>query len=307
MTTVREFLTQAKDERRRLFFRPELGNAGDALINAGFYTLARRLGLDYVEITGGRRAVPELGREDLLILAGGGSLSSHWDIGEQTLDSLTCFDVPLLLLPQSLQGRENVLARLREQDTLFVREEYSLRYARSLHLACPVHLDHDMALSLDTALVLATPVRHLPRSRDDLRRAAAFARHRVRARRGLPLTAWRSDSEATSDRQARRRDDLSALGPETLGAALQEAGSVTVDGGTPTVAALLQQTGLVSSLSEARRTVKEGGAYLNNERVTDADTVPGDGDWLPGGWLVLRRGKRSVAGVRRGSAQVNGV
>ena len=211
MTTVREFLTQAKDERRRLFFRPELGNAGDALINAGFYTLARRLGLDYVEITGGRRAVPELGREDLLILAGGGSLSSHWDIGEQTLDSLTCFDVPLLLLPQSLQGRENVLARLREQDTLFVREEYSLRYARSLHLACPVHLDHDMALSLDTALVLATPVRHLPRSRDDLRRAAAFARHRVRARRGLPLTAWRSDSEATSDRQARRRDDLSAL------------------------------------------------------------------------------------------------
>ena len=52
--------------------------------------------------------------------------------------------------------------------------------------------------------------------------------------------------------------------------------------------------------------MKEGGAYLNNERVTDADTVPGDGDWLPGGWLVLRRGKRSVAGVRRGSAQVNG-
>jgi tyrosyl-tRNA synthetase len=61
----------------------------------------------------------------------------------------------------------------------------------------------------------------------------------------------------------------------------------------------MQRTGLVSSLSEARRTVKEGGAYLNNERVADADAVPGEGDWLPGGWLVLRRGKRSVAGVRR--------
>ena len=98
------------------------------------------------------------------------------------------------------------------------------------------------------------------------------------------------------------REDLATLGADTLGAALQEAGSVTVSGELPSVAALLQQTGLVASLSEARRTVKEGGAYLNNERVTDADVVPLDDAWLPGGWLVLRRGKRSIAGVRRGPA-----
>jgi tyrosyl-tRNA synthetase len=98
------------------------------------------------------------------------------------------------------------------------------------------------------------------------------------------------------------RDDLSTLGEDTLAAALQEAGSVTVDGEVPSIAQLLQLTGLVASLSEARRTVKEGGAYLNNERVTDADTVPGEEDWLAGGWLVLRRGKRSIAGVQRGTA-----
>jgi tyrosyl-tRNA synthetase len=97
------------------------------------------------------------------------------------------------------------------------------------------------------------------------------------------------------------RDDLATLGEETLGAALTEAGSVTVDGEMPTIAALMQLTGLVASLSEARRTVKEGGAYLNNQRVTDADAVPGEDDWLAGGWLVLRRGKRSVAGVQRTS------
>ena len=95
------------------------------------------------------------------------------------------------------------------------------------------------------------------------------------------------------------RDDLASLDAGTLTSALTEAGSVTVDGEVPTVAQLLQQTGLVSSLSEARRTVKEGGAYLNNERVTDADAVPGEDAWLAGDWLVLRRGKRSVAGVRR--------
>lgn len=95
------------------------------------------------------------------------------------------------------------------------------------------------------------------------------------------------------------RDDLASLAAETLGAALEEAGAVRVDGDVPSVAQLLQLTGLVSSLSEARRTVKEGGAYLNNERVTDADTVPAEDAWLPGGWLVLRKGKRAVAGVQR--------
>jgi tyrosyl-tRNA synthetase len=98
------------------------------------------------------------------------------------------------------------------------------------------------------------------------------------------------------------RDDLATLAADTLGAALQEAGSVEVDGEVPSVAQLMQLTGLVASLSEARRTVKEGGAYLNNERVTDAEAVPGDDAWLAGGWLVLRRGKRSVAGVRRAAA-----
>jgi tyrosyl-tRNA synthetase len=98
------------------------------------------------------------------------------------------------------------------------------------------------------------------------------------------------------------RDDLGSLGEQTLGAALTEAGSVTVDGEMPTIAQLMQLTGLVSSLSEARRTVKEGGAYLNNERVTDADVVPGEDAWLAGGWLVLRRGKRAVAGVQRTAA-----
>lgn len=95
------------------------------------------------------------------------------------------------------------------------------------------------------------------------------------------------------------RDDLATLAADTLSAALQEAGCVDVDGEVPSIAQLMQLTGLVTSLSEARRTVKEGGAYLNNERVTDAEAVPGDDAWLAGGWLVLRRGKRSIAGVRR--------
>ena len=95
------------------------------------------------------------------------------------------------------------------------------------------------------------------------------------------------------------RETLEDLPTQTLAAALREAGSVTWEGRLPSAARLLQDTGLVSSLSEARRTVKEGGAYLNNERVTDADAELGEDAWLPGGWIVLRRGKRAIAGVER--------
>jgi len=94
------------------------------------------------------------------------------------------------------------------------------------------------------------------------------------------------------------RAELTDLDPATLAAALTEAGAVEVaDPGLP-MATLLQQAGLASSLSDARRTVKEGGAYVNNVRVVDAEAVPAAEDWLPGGWLVLRKGRRTVVGVR---------
>jgi tyrosyl-tRNA synthetase len=90
--------------------------------------------------------------------------------------------------------------------------------------------------------------------------------------------------------------DLRELRGDTLAAALREAGSTRAVRGTPVVD-LLVESGLVKSKGEARRTISEGGAYLNNERVTDVEQVPGDGDLLGGSWLVLRRGKKNFVGV----------
>jgi tyrosyl-tRNA synthetase len=91
--------------------------------------------------------------------------------------------------------------------------------------------------------------------------------------------------------------ELGELDEGTLGAALREAPHVELEGPTPSITDLLVATGLCASKSAARRAVDEGGAYLNNVRVTDPETIPGSGDALAGGWLVLRRGKRSLAGV----------
>ncbi|HJX42068.1 MAG TPA: tyrosine--tRNA ligase [Geodermatophilus sp.] len=168
---------------------------------------------------------------------------------------------------------------------------------------------HQFWLNADDADALAWLPLYSERSGEEVEAVLAESRERPASRaaqRALAeelTTLVHGPGELRQAEAAARalfgRDDLSALGAETLGAALREAGSVTVHGEAPTVAALLVRAGLVSSLSEARRTVKEGGAYLNNERIADADAVPGEGTWLPGGWLVLRRGKRSVAGVKR--------
>jgi tyrosyl-tRNA synthetase len=53
----------------------------------------------------------------------------------------------------------------------------------------------------------------------------------------------------------------------------------------------------VASKSEARRTITQGGAYVNNVKVTDDTAVPNPSDLLHGRYLVLRRGKRNVGGV----------
>ncbi len=93
--------------------------------------------------------------------------------------------------------------------------------------------------------------------------------------------------------------NLHDLDPATLAAALREAGATKAATGTPYVD-LLVDSGLVKSKGEARRTISEGGAYLNNERGTDPDLVPGEQDLVAGGWLVLRRGKKNLAGVEIG-------
>nr|WP_204000475.1 tyrosine--tRNA ligase [Micromonospora lutea] len=88
-------------------------------------------------------------------------------------------------------------------------------------------------------------------------------------------------------------DDLSVV---TLRAALTEAGLVRLDE-LPEVAALFKESGLVPSMKEARRVIAEGGAYVNNSRVVAADAVVSPADLLHDRYLVLRRGKRSFAGV----------
>ena len=91
--------------------------------------------------------------------------------------------------------------------------------------------------------------------------------------------------------------DLRAIEPAMLEAAFADLPRALLPGedGLPAVLDLLVATGLSESRGQARRVLTEGGAYVNNERVSGPDAVPDRAQLLDGRWLLLRRGKRNLA------------
>ena len=95
------------------------------------------------------------------------------------------------------------------------------------------------------------------------------------------------------------RAELTELDEKTLAGALSETTIAEIGANDPrTIVDLLVATGLVESKKAARRAVNEGGAYVNNQRITSDEWQPTNEDLLHGRWLVLRRGKKNFAGVR---------
>jgi len=88
--------------------------------------------------------------------------------------------------------------------------------------------------------------------------------------------------------------DLTTLDPATLRSALEELPHATVAAGSPVTQALVD-TGLVTSLGEARRAIAQGGVTLDGERVADDSAIVTGS--LPGEVSVLRRGKKTLAGL----------
>lgn len=96
------------------------------------------------------------------------------------------------------------------------------------------------------------------------------------------------------------RGELDRLDEATLAAALRETSVAELaPGGPDGILDLLVASGLSASKGEARRTIAEGGVSVNNARIDSEAWAPSSSDFLHGRWLVLRRGKRNVAGVHR--------
>ncbi len=91
--------------------------------------------------------------------------------------------------------------------------------------------------------------------------------------------------------------DLRSLDGPTLRDATAELPGGEVSVGMSLVDALVA-VGLADSRNAARRTLGDGGASLNGEKVTDVEASLGAADVLPGGVVVLRRGRKNLAAGR---------
>ncbi len=125
--------------------------------------------------------------------------------------------------------------------------------------------------------------------------------HRALARE---LTTLVHGADTTSRVEAAARalfgqGELSELDEKTLAGALAELPRTVIskDAQIPTWVDLLASTGVVDSKSAARRIVKEGGAYLNNVKISGEDFAPQKSDFLCGKYAILRKGKRDLACV----------
>ncbi len=115
--------------------------------------------------------------------------------------------------------------------------------------------------------------------------------------------AQATEAVQTASRALFGHADIGDVPLDTLAAALSEVPGAQVsaaeitDGLLPSIVELLSRSELVAGRGAARRTINEGGAYVNNQRITDDTWQPRVADLLGGRFLVLRRGKRTIAGV----------
>ncbi|HET7520151.1 MAG TPA: tyrosine--tRNA ligase [Candidatus Limnocylindria bacterium] len=142
------------------------------------------------------------------------------------------------------------------------------------------------------------------RSRSEIEKLEASAREHPESREAQQVLAREltallhgpdeADRVVAASRAIFGQGELRELDDGTLAGVAETLPTGTVSS-TASVTDLLLATGLARSRSDARRLVGEGGVYLNNQRVSDPEATVAADERLAGRWLVLRRGKRSVA------------
>jgi len=146
------------------------------------------------------------------------------------------------------------------------------------------------------------------KSREEIEDLARESSERPAARAGQRALAQEITTLVHGEEETRRaiaasqalfgRSDLTEVDERTLAAAVAEVPSAQVlAGDLPAVVDLMAEIKIVPSKSAARRAISEGGAYLNNGKVTSEDARPGPEDLLHGRYLILRVGKRTVGAV----------
>jgi len=135
-----------KYTEKKIYYKPNPGNGGDALIAAGAFKIFKQLNLD-VEIIKGTNY--DHLKNKIVLYAGGGNLVNEYTNCANFIQANKDKVEELIILPHTVNGHKELLSSLDERVTLFCREEYSYNKLKSENLKINIFLDHDLAFYLD--------------------------------------------------------------------------------------------------------------------------------------------------------------
>ena len=96
-------------------------------------------------------------------------------------------------------------------------------------------------------------------------------------------------------------EEQAEVHPQVFDILAGEIPTVTIEAGADLpLVDLVARAGLPKSKSEARRSIEQGGIYVNQQRIDDVGRTIATGDWIGGRNLLLRKGKKEYALLRRG-------
>ncbi|WGE50846.1 polysaccharide pyruvyl transferase family protein [Actinobacillus equuli subsp. haemolyticus] len=208
------FKELSANQQGNIFYYPNGGNAGDALIDMGFYTLAQRFNLKFSLIS--QDKISQLKDNDIVLIGGGGCLVPEWNSTPNFLKSLINLKLKLklIILPHSIRGIDDLISNLPEGSIIFCREKYSFEYCQNISNAKAVYLADDMAFCINPAQILTSnPHFKIKLSSKNIIRKILINFHRLRALFTSQINAMRTDKESNQNLNVKRSlaNDLSLV------------------------------------------------------------------------------------------------
>ncbi len=138
-------------KKEKIYYRANIGNAGDALIATGTFHLLSHLEIDY-EILDIDTFDP-VGK--VILYAGGGNLNHIYSDAREFIQATHFKAKKFIILPHTITNNEDLLSEMGNNCIIFAREQVSYDHIRQHAAKCETYIDHDMALNMDVEKVMS--------------------------------------------------------------------------------------------------------------------------------------------------------
>lgn len=190
------FKELSEKKQGNIYYYANNGNAGDALINMGFYALAKKYNLNFKPIS--FNEVTKVKQDDIVMIAGGGALVPEWGATTDFLTQLNNQKVKVVILPHSIREVDDVISNLTEGSIIFCREKYSYDYCIKKSNASKIFLEDDIAFFCDVSEIKSSKNKMQVFSNKNIIRKFIFAYHNIISKFKKTIYATRVDKEQSA-------------------------------------------------------------------------------------------------------------